>query len=320
MVSSMRLRSSMRAPNKVHWHMCSGCRKPHSVPAEIDKEETLPAWVYRNQETVALGSLDRETRFPASIDLMRQAGLQSVCAFPLSTAHRRLGSLVIASVHRDAYSPEEVRFCSLVADQIALAMDDAINFQASQRAQERLELLLDLTNRVVSNLNLRDVLREISANIRRVMQCDGVGIDLPSPEDKKLRLYALDFPDNPGIIEEGFEPPADEKASALRVFKSGEPVILSREEIEREPSLPELGNPVLGARAADRARRNRWRPRAWAAGANTPFRRTILRSSARSRARWRSPSKTHGRSAKSRTSRTSSRRRSCTSKTKFAAS
>ncbi len=94
-------------------------------------------------------------------------------------------------------------------------MDDAFNFQASQRAQERLELLLDLTNRVVSNLNLRDVLREISANIRRVMQCDGVGIDLPSPEDKKLRLYALDFPDNPGIIEEGFEPPADEKASAL---------------------------------------------------------------------------------------------------------
>src|SRR5579862_3316130 len=227
--------------NKIHWHMCPGCHKPPSLPGEADKEETLPAWVYRNQETVALGSLDFETRFPASINLMREAGLQSVCAFPLSTAHRRLGSLVIASVYRNAYSPEEVRFCALVADQIALAMDDAFNFQASQRAQERLELLLDLTNRVVSKLNLRDVLREISANIRRVMQCDGVGIDLPSPDDKKLRLYALDFPDNPGVIEEGLEPPADENASALRVFLSGEPVILSKEEIGREPSLPDLG-------------------------------------------------------------------------------
>ena len=128
-----------------------------------------------------------------------------------------------------------------MADQIALAMDDAINFRAVQRAQERLELLLDLTNRVVSNLDLRDVLREISANIRRVMECDGVGIDLPSPEDRKLRLYALDFPDNPGIIEEGFEPPADEKASALRVFLSGDPVILSKKEIELEPGLPPFG-------------------------------------------------------------------------------
>ena len=227
--------------NKVDWHMGSACRTPDCSPSEINKDETLAAWVYRNQETVTLSTLDRETRFPASIGIMRQAGLQSVCAFPLSTAHRRLGSLVIASVRRDAYSPEEVRFCSLVADQIALAMDDAINFRAVQRAQERLELLLDLTNRVVSNLDLRDVLREISANIRRVMECDGVGIDLPSPEDRKLRLYALDFPDNPGIIEEGFEPPADEKASALRVFLSGDPVILSKKEIELEPGLPPFG-------------------------------------------------------------------------------
>jgi len=226
--------------NKIHWHMCAGCRKPASTPHEVDKEETLAAWVFQHQEAVTIQSLDRETRFPASTGLMRQAGLQSAFAVPLSTAHRRLGSLVIASVRRNAYSTEEVRFCSLVADQIALAMDDAFNFQALQRAQERLELLLDLTNRVVSNLNLRDVLREISASIRRVMQCDGVGIDLPSPEDKKLRLYALDFPDNPGIIQEGFEPPADEKASALRVFLSGEPVILSKEEIEGEP-LPHFG-------------------------------------------------------------------------------
>jgi formate hydrogenlyase transcriptional activator len=220
--------------------MCSGCRKPQYLPSDIDKEETLAAWVYRHQEVVALPDLDRETPYPASTDLMRQAGLQSVCAFPLSTAHRKLGSLVIASIHRDAYSAEEIRFCSLVAGQIALVMDDAFNFQASQRAQERLQLLLDLTNRVVSNLNLRDVLREVSANIRRAMQCDGVGIDLPSPEDKKLRLYALDFPDNAGMIEEGFEPPADEKASALRVFRCGEPIILAKQEIEAESSLHHL--------------------------------------------------------------------------------
>jgi formate hydrogenlyase transcriptional activator len=238
--------------NKLHWHLCPGCMKPKSHPAEIDKEQTLAAWVFRNQKTIVIPNLADETRFPVTTSLMLQAGLRSVCALPLSTAHRRLGSLMIASVYRDAYSEEEVRFCGLVANQIALAMDDAFNFQALQRTQERLELLLDLTNRVVSNLNLRDVLREISANIRRVMQCDGVGIQLSSPPDnsldkgdKRLRLYALDFPDNhfpenPGMIEEGFEPAADEKASAGRVFLSGEPVILSKEEIERESPLAEL--------------------------------------------------------------------------------
>ncbi len=217
--------------NKINWHLGAGCRKPDHSPSETGREETLASWVYRNQRTVVLGNLDAETRFPASIPVMREAGINSVCAFPLTTAHRRLGSLVIASVHRDAYSEDEVRFCTIVADQIALAMDDAINFRASRRAQERLELLLDLTNRAVSNLNLREVLREISAQIRRVMRCDGVGIDLPSPEDGKLRIYALDFPDAPLQIEEGYEPAADDKTSAARVFQSGEARILSYEEI-----------------------------------------------------------------------------------------
>jgi len=202
-----------------------------------NRDETIAAWVYRRQEIVAIGTLDAETRFPASARVMREAGLQSVCAFPLTTAHRKLGSLVMASVRRDAYSLDEVRFCGLVADQIALAMDDAINFRASQKAQERLELLLDLTNRAVNNLNLREVLLEISAHIRKVMQCDGVGIDLPSPEDGKLRIYALDFPDASFQIEEGHEPAADEKTSAAHAFQSGEAVVLSHESPGDERNL-----------------------------------------------------------------------------------
>ena len=216
--------------NKVRWHLGPTCHHEHGPEAEDD--EPLPQLVYRTQETVLLGTLDGDRRFPAFSRIMRQAGLQSLCAFPLTTAHRRLGSLLIASTLPNAYSPEEVRFCSLVADQIALATDDAINFQASQRAQARLELLLDLTNRVVSNLELRDVLREISAQVRRVMHCDGVGIDLPSPEDGKLRIYALDFGEAGSPIKEGYEPPAGEPNPAVRAFRTGETVFESDEELQ----------------------------------------------------------------------------------------
>src|SRR5215472_302459 len=59
--------------SKVNWHMCQACRKPDYVPSEFDKEETLAAWVYRNQQIVALSDFDGETRFPASINIMCQA-------------------------------------------------------------------------------------------------------------------------------------------------------------------------------------------------------------------------------------------------------
>ena len=41
-----------------------------------------------------------------------------------------------------------------------------------QRLNERLQLLLNLTSRITSNLDLREVLRAISANFREVMRCD----------------------------------------------------------------------------------------------------------------------------------------------------
>ena len=220
--------------NKIYWHLEPTCQCREDRPTDAEDGESLPHFVYRTQETVLLGTLEGELRFPSFTRKMQRNGLQSMCVFPLATAHRRLGSLLLGSIHPNAYSPEEVRFCALVADQIALATDDAINFQASQKAQERLELLLDLTNRVVSNLNLRDVLREISAHVRRVMHCDGVGIDLPSPEDGKLRVYALDYPGALAPVEEGYEPPADDKAGPLRSFRTGEAIIQSGEEIQNE--------------------------------------------------------------------------------------
>jgi formate hydrogenlyase transcriptional activator len=222
--------AQFESASKIRWHFGPVCREHHQ-PGEEDGE-TLPAYVYRTQETIVLDSWEADARFPVKSNMMRETGLRSLCAVPLTTAHRRLGSLIIASVQPGAYTPEEVRFISLVADQIALATDDAINFTNSQRVQERLQLLLDLTNRVASHLNLREVLREISAQIRGVMQCDGVGIGLPNPETGRFRIYALDFPNAPIDVEEGYEPDEDNNP-VVAVFRSGEPAILTGENIKR---------------------------------------------------------------------------------------
>jgi formate hydrogenlyase transcriptional activator len=227
------------ASKKVDWHICESCRQLDPRPSGIQIEGTLAWWVSENQQAAVIADVWQETRFSSTVEQLKKSGLQSACALPLRTAHRRLGSLVIASRRLDAYSEEEVRFLSLVADQIALAMDDAINFEASRRAQERLELLLDLTNRVVSTLDLRDLLRVIATNLRRVMQSDGVGIVLPDADDGRLRLYALDFPANNDVIREGFEPPADHLLA--QVFQTGKPMLAGVRELADDPVAGELG-------------------------------------------------------------------------------
>jgi formate hydrogenlyase transcriptional activator len=222
------------APSKVHWHLCpdaAPAERPLSDPlADLTKEDTLAWWVHEHQEIVVVSDLLLETRFPKTIARLRERGMRSLCALPLTTTHRRLGSLLVASRLANAYSSDEVGFLSLVAAQIALAIDDARNFRESQRAETRLRLLLDLTNRVVRTLDLRELLREITANLRRVMQCEGVGVTLPDPETGGLRLYALDFPTSRGYLQEGLVT-TDISVSVTKVFQSGEPLNMDRDAI-----------------------------------------------------------------------------------------
>src|SRR5712672_2588221 len=111
------------------------------VPLQAPKfapEETFSWWVYQHQEPLMIPSLEEETRFPAVTAMLGSRGIRSVCALPLTTVHRRLGGLAFGSLEADAYSREEVGFLSLVANQVALAVDDALNFDTSQRATEAL--------------------------------------------------------------------------------------------------------------------------------------------------------------------------------------
>jgi formate hydrogenlyase transcriptional activator len=180
------------------------------VPEEqLTPDETLTSWVYERQEPL-LGSTDEmEPRYSRLQAILKRLQIRSICALPLTTAHRKLGAITFGSKQVDTFSPSEVRFVSQVAGYVALAFDDALNFEALRRASQelrskndQLQLLLDVTNQVVSNLELRDLLRAISQDVRRVMQCDYASLSLPDAENKQLRLYAVDFPEGKGFLQE----------------------------------------------------------------------------------------------------------------------
>jgi formate hydrogenlyase transcriptional activator len=67
---------------------------------------------------------------------------------------------------------------------------------------DRLQLLLKLTNSITSNLTLKEVLHTVAANVREVMHCDAANIALPAEEPGTFRLHALDFPGSKGFFKE----------------------------------------------------------------------------------------------------------------------
>src|SRR3984957_4692159 len=211
-------------------HFIDMTSRAELIPEEaLTPEETLTSRVFERQEPVLRSTSEMEPCCVRLQAMLKRLYIRSICALPLTTAHRKLGAITFGSRQVDTYSPEEVRFVSEVAGYIALAFDDALNLAALRRAteelqskNERLQLLLDVTNQVVSNLELRDLLRAISQDVRRVMQCDYAGLSLPDAENKQLRLYAVDFPEGKGFLQEDLHYPIEGSPSgtAFRTMKA----------------------------------------------------------------------------------------------------
>src|SRR6184192_796557 len=97
-----------------------------------------------------------------------------------------------------------------------------------QRQNDRLQLLLNLTSRITSSLDLREVLRAIAANIRQVIQADLVTVSLPDGASGQIRVFAMDFPHGKGLIKEDLL--VAPSAAAKKAMDTLKPVVLDSQE------------------------------------------------------------------------------------------
>lgn len=199
---------------------------------ETPVDESVGGMVWKTQQPLLIPDVEKESRFPQTIAVLRQHQVRSVCMLPLTTAQRRLGAMGMGSRDVQAYTPADVEFFAQVARQVAVAVDNALNARAAQSYQEqlsrerdRLRLLLDVNNAIVSNLNLRTLFDAISGGLRRLLQLDYVSLALYDRELEQLRLYALDFPEGKGLLREEMQIPL-EGTPPGQAFTSRQPVLL----------------------------------------------------------------------------------------------
>jgi formate hydrogenlyase transcriptional activator len=200
-------------------------------------------WARQSGVAVVTEDWSRETRFEGYRHFMARFGIASTCTIPLTGVSRRACVLSFGRRYPHAYDKDEVEFLKLVAEQIGLAVDAAVNSHVSQRVQEQLKLVLELNNQVLSNLEFHDLLRAASASVRKVMHCDAAAIMLPDVEDSKLRVHALDYPDSRGIFVEGTLIPVNGTMPG-ESFKSGKPIVVNR--LEPAEVAPEMYNKAKG--------------------------------------------------------------------------
>jgi formate hydrogenlyase transcriptional activator len=209
-----------------------------SPPREHRLGETPTQIVLETQQPFYVPDVEQDGRFSQFNRMLSCNGIHTYCLLPLSTAQRRLGALNFGSTMKDAYTAEEIAFMRQVAKQVAVAVDNALNYEAAAayeqqlaRERDRLRVLLELNNAVVTNLETGQLFQAISSCLKNSFGMEYASLALYDPEINAFRLRALDFPPSRGLIREDAVLPMDGSPSGY-VMKHGTPKLFTPADIE----------------------------------------------------------------------------------------
>ena len=220
------------------WLLVTATPSTISPGLELSIDESPGGLVWKTQQPLTVNDITQEQRFPKLMAMLRENGVQSFGVVPLTTAQRRLGAMGFGSYQRRTYQEAEINFMQQVANQVAVAVDNVLHAASAQSAQQqlkyerdRVQLLLEVNNAVVSHLDLREVFTAVSACLRKVIQHDGSALALCDTDTRRYRVHVLDFTNEKEFVEEGQVTP-DCKCPSDKAFTTRKPAIYRRRDLE----------------------------------------------------------------------------------------
>ena len=214
--------------------------KPTGTEAPIEGNPS--GWVWETQQSFVVSDTETETRFPEFLHRFRAHNVRSLAIIPLTTAQRRLGAMGFGRLVPGRITDNELQFMQRVASQVAVAVDNAINFESSQayqtqlaRERDRLQVLLDVNNVFVTSRELPEVFRGIVSTLKRVIHHDFTSLALLDSVTGLLKIHALDFPARQSLVKPETTVPRDSSPSGLAIA-SGQPLLARGAELDRYTS------------------------------------------------------------------------------------
>src|SRR5215471_14478440 len=144
--------------------------EPAAAPIVLPPEDDPAGLVWQTQQPLITSHLTELAHWPRLLERVQPYGVESYCWLPLSTARRRLGTLVLTSKEPATYDEAEVGFLQQVANQVAVAVENALAFQEIEALKDKLaKENAYLEEEARTQHNFGEVVGE-SAALRRVLQ------------------------------------------------------------------------------------------------------------------------------------------------------
>jgi formate hydrogenlyase transcriptional activator len=136
----------------------------------LSLRDTPPGTVWQTQQPLVMSAQAELARWPRLQEWVKPLGANSRCYLPLTTARRRLGTLVFACKREGAYDGADLDFLQQVANQVAVAVESALAFEEIQALKDKLNTeKAYLEEEIRNEHNFEEIVGE-SAALRRVLK------------------------------------------------------------------------------------------------------------------------------------------------------
>ena len=130
------------ASNTMRLHVLGAFDPTLARPAISFPLDDDPAgFVWQTQQSLIIPSLEELTRWPRWRQRVLAYGVRSLCLLPLTTARRPLGTLNFSCKQPSAYVEADMGFLQLVANQVAVAVENALAFEKIEAAFQEISAL-----------------------------------------------------------------------------------------------------------------------------------------------------------------------------------
>ncbi|HSB08800.1 MAG TPA: sigma 54-interacting transcriptional regulator [Blastocatellia bacterium] len=137
---------------------------------EFPVDQTPGSITIETQRPFVVHDVNAETRFPLIMDEIRRLGERSYYEFPLTSMGKKLGILSVGHVEPNAYSDDEIELWWRVANQIAIAVDNALAFEELEALRKRLASEINyLEEEIQTEWNFEQIIGKSPA-LKRVLK------------------------------------------------------------------------------------------------------------------------------------------------------
>src|SRR5215469_966016 len=167
------------------------------------------AEVLARQEPIFVPDLAEEMlRYPELAPFAAQSAGRSAYLFPVSTGQTRYGLLALTKERGQTFLPDDVNLMRSMASHVAVALECALARDKGARdhrevlnQRDRLSLLLEINNHIVSKLDAEELFQALAGSMRKHLGNDLTSLWLFNKQKDRFERRFLDFPDGKGFLE-----------------------------------------------------------------------------------------------------------------------